>query len=708
MLKARVWAVRPARITAYVGVSLLLLSGCAGPAVEGGELVVYHVNPMPNKALPPFPQAEGFGAYAIGGRAGRTYFVTTTADYRGNEQPIPGSLRQAVEAEGPRTVLFATGGTIKLAKALRIQNPYLTIAGQTAPGGGICISRRGIEIATHDVIIRHVRIRPAAEDSSPDCISMRNARNVIIDHCSLSWSGDELCSATRQSSDITVQWCILAEPLDRRHHAEPVSISGSRISFHHNLIAHGNRANPVVSGPGPIDFRNNLIYNWRAQASSGDAAAYNFLANYLTPGPDTPRPGRPGAAVAHWVHDSAPAHSLYLAGNVMEGQPAASADNRMMVAPPRSDPSGAEPRRRVDRYLVAEPFPVEEVQTDTAEVARRRILESAGATEPRRDEVDRRIVADVEGGTGRIIKLASDVGGLPALAAGTPAPDRDGDGMPDAWERNNGLDVNNAADAATDSDGDGYPNLEEFINATDPRAAFDWVAPPVVSPDDGSIFLDSVSVSISYPAAGAEIRYTLDGGDPERGSALYSGPFQLRRGATVKARAFKGPLASRLGYATLRKVTPYPASKAAALQPGLVYEYSQPVAPTTQGAETQWKVVRTGVVDGFRVDWIDPNARLPIADFTGYLAVPHDGVYSFTLSAPSESELWIDGVRVLRNEALDGDELQAAVALAGGMHAIKVHYWTWRPGRPLKVFWQGPGIDRQEIPTSALFHAAKK
>ncbi len=685
-----------------------LPAGCAAPGTPAA-LAVYRPDELPAKDLIAFPQAEGFGAYSVGGRGGKLYVVTSLEDSSRRDGVSAGTLREAVEADGPRIVVFAVSGTITLNDLLHVQNPYLTIAGQTAPGDGVCISGRGMEIDTHDVILRHLRIRPAERGTSCDCIALRNARIVIVDHCSLSWATDELCSTTRRSSDITFQWCIMGEPLERRNHAEPVALRGARISFHHNLIAHGNRANPVVSGSGPIDFRNNVVYNWREQVGSGEAGAYNFVGNYLKPGPDTRLLGGMNATVAHWLTDSAQPKSMHISGNVLAGSPAASADNRLLVAP-RTDGvlRTASPAEYLGKYLAAEPFVVEEVTTTSAEQAYRDVLAHAGATLPVRDKVDERIVADVRAGTGRIIRVPEDVGGFPALAGGPGAVDRDHDGMGDYWEQRNGLDYANPNDAAGDRDEDGYPNIEEYLNSGSARTKLQRVAPPTVSPPHGSIFTDSVTVTLACPAEGAAIRYTLDGSNPTRESPLYAGPFELRRTATVKARAFAGFLASRLGYATLRKVRPFPAAKAPDIQPGLAYEYSEPNGPGAAGHHTQWKLVKTDVVASFRADWIAEGTQLPKVDFIGYLRVPRDGVYTFTLAAPYESEMWIDGVSLARNDRDDGAVMQSITALAAGTHPIKVHYFTWSRIFPLKVYWQGPGLERQEVPAAVLFHAAKE
>ncbi|MCJ7543549.1 MAG: hypothetical protein MUP47_03115, partial [Phycisphaerae bacterium] len=433
------FAGRPAIAVALVSIIVMGLAGCAQVAAPGGSLEVHHPNPVPAKLLPAFPQAEGFGAYTPGGRGGKVYVVTTLEDCEAGQAPLPGSLRQALEADGPRIVTFAMGGNVTLRGKLEVRNPYVTIAGQSAPGGGICLTGYGLILSTHDVIVRHLRLRPSGK-GSPDSLSLIHAKNVLVDHCSMSFSGDELCALTKQCSDVTVQWCLLTEPLDRRGHAQPVVLSGRRISFHHNLIAHGDRCNPKVADTGPIDIRNNLIVNWRSQAAGGNAAGVNLVANTFRPGIDTRARGGPEAATVYWVHDASPPACLYLADNLLEGDSLGSADNWRLVAPTsREQLVTITPAAFAARYRAGRPFAVEEVTTDPAAEAAQKVLQLAGATLPQRDQIDARVVAAITAGTGRIINEATDVSGLEVLAAGQPPDDRDGDGMPNNWENRHGL-----------------------------------------------------------------------------------------------------------------------------------------------------------------------------------------------------------------------------------------------------------------------------
>src|SRR4051812_49344308 len=260
-------------------------------------------------ALPPsiraFPGAEGFGAYTPGGRGGKVYVVKTLDDYRHKTSAVSGSLRQAIEAKEPRIIVFAVSGTIHLKDRLRIESPFLTVAGQTASGEGICLADQGIFIGTHDVVIRHVRMRHGdASGDDSDSFWARNAGNVIVDHCSVSWGLDENFSFTKSTTNVTAQWCIISEGLNSKHHGYGSLIApdaDSRMSFHHNLYADNYGRNPRVGSRGPInflfDYRNNVIFNWGTGYDWGVWAVYgneqgenvdmNFVGNYSIAGPDT-------------------------------------------------------------------------------------------------------------------------------------------------------------------------------------------------------------------------------------------------------------------------------------------------------------------------------------------------------------------------------------------------------------------------------------
>ncbi len=417
-------------------------------------------------SIPAFDGAEGFGAYAKGGRGGKVFHVTTLADSG------PGSLREAIDAEGPRTVVFDISGTIRLESNLQIENPYITIAGQTAPGDGICLRDSTLVVGTDHVIIRFLRCRLGDEGHSGDSISVGAGRHIIIDHCSASWSTDEaLSSSTRRPavSELTVQWCFITEALNPENHGFGSLIRGCygvRYSYHHNFYAHNRSRNPRPGNYNTnphdkdpegllLDFRNNVIYNWEGvhpgyNADTVSVTRLNYVGNYIVSGQNSnPR--------SQAYQEGSPYNRGYFAGNYynhnLPGNPWSLVDfnkwNESQIA----------------AYKQTEPFETGPIETQDAKDAYKSILKHGGASLPKRDAVDRRIVDDVTNGTGRIINSQSQVGGWPDLKS-TPAPaDSDSDGMPDTWEKQNGLDPNDPADGAEDADKDGYTNLEEYLNS---------------------------------------------------------------------------------------------------------------------------------------------------------------------------------------------------------------------------------------------------
>jgi hypothetical protein len=413
-----------------------------------------------------FPGAEGFGAYAEGGRGGKVFHVTTLED-----SDTTGSLRHAVEAEGPRTVVFDVSGTIQLREHLRIQNPYITIAGQTAPGDGICLRDGSLVIEADHVVARFLRCRLGDVGAGGDAISINRGYYIIVDHCSASWSLDELISAsTRQPtlSEVTVQWCFIAEALNPAGHGFGSLIRGTgnaRYTYHHNLYAHNRGRNPrpgnYNSNPHDedplgllLDFRNNLIYNFGGghagyNADTDSVTRLNYVGNALIPGAESSVDWRA-------YQTGSPYNRGYFADNLMDGK---MPDDRWSVV----DFNRWTPEQ-IAAYKQTEPFETGPIVTETPQAAMERVLAIGGASLPRRDPIDRRIVGTVRDRAGKFIVSQTDVGGWPELAS-SPAPaDSDGDGMPDAWEKENGLDAANAADGNGDRNGDGYTNLEEYLN----------------------------------------------------------------------------------------------------------------------------------------------------------------------------------------------------------------------------------------------------
>ena len=411
-----------------------------------------------------FPGAVGFGAKAKGGRGGAVLFVENLHDSG------PGSLRAAVEAEGPRTILFRTSGTITLKSEITVRNPFLTIAGQTAPGGGIAIRIDGksdigaINIETHDVIIQHLRVRPgpAIKGSvNGDAIQMlENAHDVIIDHCSLSWSTDEVISGWYDARDITVQHCIISEALhDSVHQKGPHGMGmlfgdkNKSITIHRNLLAHNNQRNPRLNPEvkGRFQVNNNVIYNWGQIAGEmTDDAEVNLTGNFYKSGPSS-RPER-GVAVDGKV-------KIYPKDNLSPIRPDATQPEDAIIKPWEE---------KMDRRKFAEsaPFGAPSLMILSATETYEAVLTNVGATRPKLDSVDQRILADVKNGTGKIINHPSEVGGWPKLATGKPPTDRDNDGMPDAWEKAQGLNPDDASDRQATGKS-GYTRLEEYLHCID-------------------------------------------------------------------------------------------------------------------------------------------------------------------------------------------------------------------------------------------------
>jgi len=429
-----------------------------------------------------FPGAEGFGAYSKGGRGGQILFVTNLNDYNPeNEEPIVGSLRWACDTYGPRTVIFKVSGLIELKTWLTIFNPFITIAGQSSPGDGICLKNFGLNITTHDVIVRYLRCRPGDEMGKDkeggfetDAISISEfSENVIIDHCSASWSIDETLSIhSREPGNpplsVTVQWCIISESLNDSYHPNGPHGYGSLIrftgnaSFHHNLYAHHFSRNPHVDtylGDMTLDFRNNVIYNyWNPGNTMFDPINMNYVANYIKPGIDTKNLD----IAIYLVAESSTEDSLlgqnvrriYPEGNILEGKDYINQWDMFYKV--------------YNRNKMDKPFEVANITTELASDAFENVLMNAGATLPNRDSVDFRIIADVRNGTGSIIDSQSQVGGWPNYKSAIAPIDDDNDGLPDVWEIKHGLDSANNLDNNLDNDKDGYTNIEEWLNGTIP------------------------------------------------------------------------------------------------------------------------------------------------------------------------------------------------------------------------------------------------
>ncbi|MBE0677501.1 MAG: pectate lyase [Bacteroidales bacterium] len=434
------------------------------------------VQPLATAQLPAFPGAEGYGRFVTGGRGGEVYIVTNLQD--SVAKPPEGSLRWALNKQGPKTIVFAVSGTIELKRRLNISRGDVTIAGQTAPGDGICISGETVSIESDNVIIRHIRLRCGNEtpgEEPRDAISCIRQKNIIIDHCSMSWSVDEAASFY-DNENFTLQWCIISESLyDAGHpkgeHGYGGIWGGKGASFHHNLLAShtsrlprfcGARYHPDTRETEIVDFRNNVIFNWGFNSSyGGELGQQNMINNYYKPGPATrksvmSRIADPSDSLGRW----------YIEGNYVVGNKSVSSDN--WSGGVQGDFAGVPAIRSVT------PFPFAPVRTQKASSAYKSVLRNAGATLPDLDSHDKRIIIETRtgicaygdsygAGTG-IIDSQNSVGGWTLLQTYGVQSDTDRDGIPDVWERKRGLNPSDPADRNTLARS-GYTMLEEYLNS---------------------------------------------------------------------------------------------------------------------------------------------------------------------------------------------------------------------------------------------------
>jgi hypothetical protein len=448
-----------------------------------------------------FPGAEGFGRNTTGGRGGTVIEVTNLNDNGA------GSLRAAVNAAGARTIVFRVSGRIMLNSSLVIKNGNLTIAGQTAPGDGICVSNNTVTVDADNVIIRYMRFRLGDEAKvENDALNGKNHQNIIVDHCSMSWSVDETASFY-DNKNFTMQYCIISESLynsvhDKGKHGYAGIWGGQNASFHHNLISDHSSRNPRFNGSRYsgkpdleiVDFRNNVIYNWGSTNSAygNEGGNVNMVNNYYKPGPATP--GSLSASSSsnkrnrilnytsfYYSSDAAVypdtlfGGKFFIDGNYVEGYPDVSADNWTKGVQKDSYSRAAE---LIDAARKTSPFPFGIVTTQTAQEAYASVLDNAGAILPKRDAVDTRIIQEVRTGvetyggsyTGGqagqvsgIIDTQASIG-WPVYNSATPPVDTDHDGMPDDWETAHGLNPkladNNKHNLST-----GYDNLEVYLNS---------------------------------------------------------------------------------------------------------------------------------------------------------------------------------------------------------------------------------------------------
>jgi hypothetical protein len=463
---------------------------------------------------PAFPGAEGYGMYASGGRGGTVYYVTDTSDNATN--PAVGTLRYGIEKlSGPRTILFKVSGVISLRNQLIIRNGDITIAGQTAPGDGICLRNYTMRLNASNIIVRYIRSRlgdvTAYVDDAMDANGTAptvTLHDIIVDHCSLSWSIDEVGSFY-DNKNFTLQWSILSESLyhsvdPKGNHGYGGIWGGQGATFHHNLLAHNTSRNPRFCGARYtgdtiheiVDMRNNVLYNWGNinSAYGGEGGNQNIVNNYYKPGPATPgslttssstnkRNRILGYTPYYYATDSKVypdtlfGGKFYVNGNYVEGYPDVTADN-WTKGVQNDNTSYSRTAELMARNRLSAPVPFGNIHTQSATDAYIAVLDSVGAILPKRDTIDRRIIRETRTGTATfqgtytsgvsqpsgIIDSQNDVGGWPVYNSAPPPVDTDNDGMPDAWETSHGLNPNDASDRNVVGS-DGYTMLEAYLNS---------------------------------------------------------------------------------------------------------------------------------------------------------------------------------------------------------------------------------------------------
>lgn len=487
-------------------------------AKEGKPYIPWAARPadLPQANIPAFPGAEGGGAFSFGGRSGKVITVTNLNDSG------PGSFREACEQGGARIVVFNVSGIIRLESPLIVRAPYITIAGQTAPGDGVCIAGESFWINTHDVVIRHMRFRRGETwvGRRDDAVGGNPVGNIMLDHLSTSWGLDENMSIYRHmwndstgksdlklgTVNITIQNSIFSEALDTWNHSFGSTLGGENCSFMRNLWANNTGRNPSIGWNGVFNFVNNVVFNWMHRSVDGGdyTSKYNIINNYYKPGPVTPT----DSPVGHRILKPESGRSMlsrkvygmaFVNGNVVEGNEKVTNDN---WAGGVQIESLGDTGDYTDDIRSKTPFAMPNLTIIDPYEAYDFVLENAGATLPRRDAVDERITRVVRTGVIEyaenvnldgipkfehrrlpddsyklgIITDISQVGGYPEYK-GTPYKDSDADGMPDWWEVKYGLNPNDASDANGDLNGDGYTNIEKFINGINPETKIDWTNP---------------------------------------------------------------------------------------------------------------------------------------------------------------------------------------------------------------------------------------
>jgi pectate lyase len=440
-----------------------------------------------NESIPiAFPGAEGYGKYAPGGRGGKVFIVSNLND-KG-----PGSFREAAEAKGKKMIVFTVSGTIHLETKLSIRGD-VTIAGQSAPGDGICLADNSVSLGGDNIIIRYMRFRMGDKyqkggmvdgNGGDDAFGGIRRKNIIVDHCSMSWSTDEVFSVYAGDST-TLQWNLISEPLnysyhfetgdkDYEHHGFGAIWGGLHLTAHHNLFAHCNNRNPRFNGirhtPTEfVDYRNNVIYDWGSNTIyAGEGGDYNIINNYFKYGPNTSKSVK-YRIVNPGKNETIGFGKWYVNGNYVDEANDVSKNNWLGIHMGNGGTEDDKKNTVIDKPHNAWPIP-----TQTAEEAYESVLKFVGASF-KRDTLDERIINDVKNRTGKFIDVQGGfphgteyeltVNAWPNLRSTTVSVDTDKDGIPDEWERKNGLNPSDASDASKISSHSFYTNIELYFNS---------------------------------------------------------------------------------------------------------------------------------------------------------------------------------------------------------------------------------------------------
>jgi pectate lyase len=432
-----------------------------------------------------FPGAEGFGKFTTGGRGGKVFIISNLNDKGA------GSFREAVESKGKRIIVFAVSGTIHLETKLNIKGD-VTIAGQSAPGDGICLADNSVSLGGDNIIVRYIRFRMGDKyqkggmvdgNGGDDAFGGFKRKNIIIDHCSMSWSTDEVFSVYAGDST-TLQWNIISEPLnysyhfetgdkDYEHHGYGGIWGGLHLSAHHNLFAHCNNRLPRFNGirhtPTEfVDYRNNVLYNWGGNnIYAGEGGNYNIINNYYKYGPNTSKSVKfricnPGK------NETIGFGKWYVDGNYVQEAKEVTDNNLLGVHMGNGGTEADKKNTVIDKPHEAEAIPVQSA-TDAYEA----VLKFVGASY-RRDTLDERIINNVKNRTGGFIDVQGGfphgteyeltINAWPALKSLPAQTDTDKDGIPDDWEKKNGLNAVDGTDAAQLKLHKYYTNIEIYLN----------------------------------------------------------------------------------------------------------------------------------------------------------------------------------------------------------------------------------------------------